>query len=192
MNKIERSEILGLGPYEEVRGRFRQRIIDLKRDRRITVGDRVTLVFENRDTLLFQIQEMLRTERISAERGIQAEIDVYNELIPGPGQLSATLFIEITDSARIRDDLHGLVGIDEHVALVLGDRRLPARFEEGRQTEDRLASVQYIRFDLDPAGTAGLANPELPAAIEIDHPRYPHRTEIPPRMRVSLVDDLRG
>jgi hypothetical protein len=190
MEKIQRSEILPLGAYEEIRERFRARVIALKRDRRITIGERVTLVFENRDTLLFQIQEMLRTERITAERGIQDEIDVYNGLLPAPGQLSATLFVEITDASRIREDLHGLVGIDEHVALVFGAYRLPARFEEGRQTAERLASVQYIHFDVSPAAAAALSDPSLPARIEIDHPRYAHGIDLPAPMRASLAADL--
>ena len=145
MKPIEQGEILDLASYEQIRERFRRRVVDLKKNRRVGVGDRVTLVFENRDTLLFQIQEMLRAERISAPRGVQAEIDVYNPLMPSAAELSATLFIEITDSARIREDLHGLVGIDEHVSLVVGDRRVPARFEPGRSTEERLAAVQDIR-----------------------------------------------
>ncbi|MBI2893778.1 MAG: DUF3501 family protein [Deltaproteobacteria bacterium] len=190
MRPIERGEILDLGAYEEVRDRHRKRIIALKRDRRIRVGDRVTIVFENRDTLVFQIQEMLRTERISSERGILGEIEVYSSLLPGPDELSATLFVEVTDPSRLAEDLHALVGIDEHVALVLGDRRLRARFEEGRQTADRLAAVQYIRLDVGADARALLADPAVPAALEIDHPRYRHRAELPAAMRASLLGDL--
>jgi len=191
MKKIDQSEILGLGAYEEIRDRFRARIIALKKDRRVSVGDRVTLVFENRDTLLFQIQEMLRAERITAEHAVQAEIDVYNPLLPDTGELSATLFVEITDSARIREDLHGLVGIDEHVALVIGDRHVPARFEPGRSTEERLASVQYIRFPVGPSARAALLDPATKVTLAIDHPRYTHEVALSPAMRQSLADDLR-
>jgi hypothetical protein len=190
MKKIEQRDILELGAYEEIRERFRARIIALKRDRRISVGDRVALVFENRDTLLFQIQEMLRSERITAEHAVQAEIDVYNPLLPDAGELSATLFVEITDSARIREDLHGLVGIDEHVALVIGSRRVPARFEPGRSTEERLASVQYIRFPVGADTRAELLDPATKVTLQIDHPRFGHQTELPPAMRRSLADDL--
>lgn len=190
MKKIEQSEILGLGAYEEVRDRFRARVIALKRDRRISVGDRVTLVFENRDTLLFQIQEMLRAERITTEPAVQAELDVYNPLMPDAGDLSATLFVEITDSARIREDLHGLVGIDEHVALVIGGREVPARFEPGRSTEERLASVQYIRFPVGAAARAELLDPATKVTLQIDHPRFSHRVELPTATRRSLADDL--
>lgn len=150
----------------------------------------MTLVFENRDTLLFQIQEMLRAERITAEHAVQSEIDVYNPLLPDAGELSATLFVEITDAARIREDLHGLVGLDEHVSLVLGERRCPARFEAGRSTAERLASVQYIRFPVDPGGRAALLDAASPARLEIDHPRYQHVVELDRAMRESLADDL--
>lgn len=190
MKKIEQSEILPLGAYEEIRDRFRRRIIELKKARRVSVGDRVTLVFENRDTLLFQIQEMLRAERITTERGVQAELDVYNPLLPDAGELSATLFVEITDSARIREDLHGLVGIDEHVALVLGDQRFPAHFEPGRSTEERLAAVQYIRFPVGDGARAALLDPKVAAALDLDHPRYRHRVELTQATRESLADDL--
>jgi hypothetical protein len=150
----------------------------------------VTLVFENRDTLLFQIQEMLRAERITSDRGIQGELDVYNPLLPEPGELSATLFVEITDAARIREDLHGLVGIDEHVALMIGGRHSPAVFEPGRSTEERLASVQYIRFAVGASARAELLDPAIGVALEIDHPRYPHRVELTRGTRESLADDL--
>jgi len=190
MKPIEQNEILGLGSYEQIRDRFRRRVIDLKKDRRIGVGDRVTLVFENRDTLLFQIQEMLRAERISSPRGVQAEIDVYNPLLPSADELSATLFVEITDAARIREDLHGLVGIDEHVSLALGDRAVRARFEPGRSTEERLASVQYIRFPVGGEARSLLLDASTPVALEIDHPRYQHRVELTAATRESLADDL--
>jgi hypothetical protein len=190
MKKIDSSEILDLGAYEQIRERFRRRIIDLKKDRRISVGDRVTLVFENRDTLLFQIQEMLRAERITAPHAVQAEIDVYNPLLPDAGELSATLFVEITESARIREDLHGLVGIDEHVAIRLGDRAVPARFEPGRSTEEKLASVQYIRFPVGAGARATLLDAATPVTLAIDHPRYQHEIPLPAPMRESLAHDL--
>ena len=190
MKKIDRSEILDLGPYEQVRDRFRRRIIELKKHRRVAVGDRVSLVFENHDTMLFQVQEMLRAERMTAERGIADEIALYNGLLPDPAELSATLFVEITDKDRIREDLHGLVGIDEHVALVLGGARIAARFEPGRSTEEKLSSVQYVRFSVPEPARRALGDDSQPAAIEVDHPRYRHRVELSPETRRSLLEDL--
>src|SRR5436309_9402446 len=115
MNKVTLDEIAGIERYEQVRPEFRRRIIEMKKHRRVSVGDRVTLVFENHDTMLFQIQEMLRAERITDMDRVRDELDVYNALIPDRGALSATLLIEITDAAEIRPALLRLIGIDEAV-----------------------------------------------------------------------------
>src|SRR5262245_30836963 len=117
MAKITIDELVGLERYEQVRDQFRQQIIALKRDRRVAVGDRITFVFENHDTMLFQTQEMLRAEHIVDLDRMREELAVYNELVPAPGELSATLLIEITDSQRIREDLIALIGIDQCVSL---------------------------------------------------------------------------
>src|SRR5215470_102520 len=95
MNKVSLDDIMGISAYEKIRENFRRGIIDLKQKRRVSVGDRVSLVFENRDTVIFQIQEMVRAERIVDLDKIREEIEVYNGLIPDPGELSATLFLEI-------------------------------------------------------------------------------------------------
>src|SRR4029450_1370249 len=95
-DKIARSEVLNFFEYEKVRAAMRERVIELKRRRRVTVGEHLSFVFENRDTVVFQIQEMCRVERITDDAKIQDELDVYNALLPGPRELSATLFIEIT------------------------------------------------------------------------------------------------
>ena len=100
MKKVERAELLGFAEYEPLREHFRQRVIASKRVRRVELGRHMSLVFENHDTVLLQIQEMLRTERISDERAIAHEIDTYNELIPPPGGLCATMFIEYDDPAQ--------------------------------------------------------------------------------------------
>ena len=104
MRAIERSEILGLGDYEMVRPHFRPRVIAEKKPRRVELGEHIAAVFENRDSVLLQIQEMLRTERITAEPAIVHEIATYNELIPAAGQLSVTMFVQIPDRA-LRDRL---------------------------------------------------------------------------------------
>src|SRR4051812_6549302 len=104
MRPIDRNEILAIGEYELIRDRFRSRVIEEKRPRRVRIGEHLTMIFENRDSVLLQIQEMLRTERITTESGILHEIETYNELIPGEGQLSVTLFVEIPDRA-LRDQM---------------------------------------------------------------------------------------
>ena len=120
MNKVTLTDIVGNAAYEKVRETSRQRIIELKRKDVFPVGDKVTLVFENRDTVIFQIQEMMRAEKISDLDKIREEIEVYNELIPAPGELSATLFLEIEDQTHLREDLLKFLGIDESVYLKVG------------------------------------------------------------------------
>src|SRR5262249_31331659 len=159
MKKIELEDVKNLYEYEKVRDAVRRDVIALKARRRIAVGDRLSLLFENRQTVLFQIQEMIRAERIVADDRVQEEIDVYNELIPGPGQLSATLMIEIEDRDRIKPELDRFMGIDsgQHVWLQIGrDFAIPGQFEAGHSKEDKLAAVHFVRFALPEAGRPAL------------------------------------
>ena len=191
-DKVKLEEVLGPDRYERIRDEMRGRIIALKKNRRVSVGDRITLVFENHDTMLFQIQEMVRAERIVDLDKIRDEIEVYNELVPNGGELSATLLIEITDSDRIRDDLVQLIGIDECVALRIGDRHeIAAQFEPGRSKEDKLSAVQYVRFAFDAEQKAAFLAEQMPACITIRHPNYEQTAEIRPAVRASLAEDLR-
>ena len=196
MRPLAREEIVPLAAYGGVRDAFRSAVIAHKRDRRVAVGPSVTLVFEDRETLRFQVQEMLWVERIAEPERVQHELDVYNELMPGVRELSATLFVEITEPGRIRAELDRLVGIDEHVALVLGrgagERALRARFDAKQMDEDRISAVQYIRFALDEAAVAAFAEPESHAALRISHPNYAHEAELQGAVRASLVAGLRS
>jgi hypothetical protein len=191
---LELAEIADLESYARLRDGYRRAVIAHKQGRRLAVGEQVTLVFEDRETLRFQVQEMLLVERISEPERVQHELDVYNELMPGPRELSATLFIEIEEQARIRPELDRLVGIDEHVALRLGEgagaRRIRARFDQSQLEEERISAVHYIRFPLDAAGVAQLADPKLGAAIEIDHPSYSRVAPLPEALRANLCAGL--
>ncbi|HEY3353731.1 MAG TPA: DUF3501 family protein [Polyangia bacterium] len=190
MRKLTLSDIKGPRLYAPIRDDFRRRIIEEKKHRRVTVGDRVTLVFENRHTMMFQVEEMLRVEEITDPRGIQHELDIYNPLIPGPNELSATLLIEITDQAHIRAVLDSLIGLDQHTALAIAGARIPAEFEPGHSEEDRIAAVQYVRFRLTPAQAQAMAPGGPPVALLVDHPRYEHRTTLPDDVRAALAQDL--
>jgi hypothetical protein len=190
VKKLALSDILPPRLYEPVRDDMRRRIMEIKRPRRISLGPIVTLVFENRATLIFQIQEMLRAEHIETQDKIQAEIDIYNDLIPEPAQLSATLFVEITEQADIRPLLERMVGIDEHITLCIGEHAVAAEFEPGRSEADRISSVQYIRFTLPPAAMTALRTPGTPLVLVSDHPRYDHRIELGEETRQSLAGDL--
>jgi Protein of unknown function (DUF3501) len=189
MNKVALADIVGNAAYEKVREKSRQRIIELKQRRRIAVGDKVTLVFENRDTVIFQIQEMMRAEKISDLDKVREEIEVYNELIPAPGELSATLFLEIEDQTHLRDELLKFLGIDEAVFLKVGSHSIHARFEEGHSREDKISAVQYVKFHLSEPAIEAFVKGEK-AELVIDHPNYQARALIEPNTRQSLAEDL--
>jgi hypothetical protein len=191
MKKVALDEIIGLARYEQMRAEFRRRIIAMKKHRRVAVGDRVTFVFENHDTMLFQIQEMLRAEQIVDLDHVRDELEVYNALIPNPGELSATMLIEITESDRIREELVSLIGIDEAVRLEIGSRiSIRGEFEAGRTKEDKLSAVQYVRFVLDNAARQAFLDGAELVRLVIDHPKYRHATVINGAVRESLAQDL--
>jgi len=194
MRPLTREDIAPLEVYPELRDAYRDAVIAYKRARRVPIGESVTLLFEDRETLRFQVHEMLWVERIAEPEKIQHELDVYNELMPGERELSATLFVEITDPEAIRPALDRLIGIDEHVSLELGedDDREPvrARFDPKQMEEDRISAVQYIRFALDEAQAKRFADPSVPAHLCIDHPNYQRREPIAPNARAGLARGL--
>jgi hypothetical protein len=140
--------------------------------------------------MIFQVCEMLRAEHIIEPAKIQHEIEVYNDLLPDEGQLAATLFVEVTDPTQIRSVLERMVGIDEHVALEIGDARVKARFEPGRSEADRISSVQYLRFELDEPARRALATGGTPLALGSDLAGYAHRVVLSEETRASLAADL--
>jgi len=194
--KLSLDDIKDLRAYEREREEFRARIIELKRRRRVAVGPVVTLVFENQDTIRFQIQEMARAERMLADADIQAELDVYNPLIPESGELSATLFIELTSQEQMREWLPKLVGIERSMVLRLGPgaeevRAQPEADHASQLTRDEItASVHYIRFSLTTDQVSAFE--AGPVVLGADHAAYPHGTELSEATRVSLLEDLRG
>jgi hypothetical protein len=186
---ITRRDIKGPALYGPIRDDFRNRVIALKRPRRVLIGDRVALVFENRHTLTLQIEEMCRAESLTRDDQIEAEIEVYNQLMPTETSLSATLFIELAPDADPHRALGELVGLDEHVVLHIGPHAVRAAFEPGRATGDRISAVQYTRYPLTGEARAALLTPGTPIAVEIDHPHYRHRTACPEDLRASLAGD---
>lgn len=190
MKPLVLDEIVDVDAYEPLREAYRARVQEAKRARRIGVGDRVTLVFENRETVRFQVQEMMRIERIRAPEKVQHELDVYNALVPGDAELSATMFIEITDTRQIRAELDLLLGIDACVFLEIGATRVRARFDESQLDEDRISAVHYLRFDVAGDAATRLADPAAAARLVIDHPRYRAAADLAPALRASLLADL--
>jgi hypothetical protein len=190
MRGVRREEILDLVAYEKIRPEFLEKTIALKRPRRVSVGDRLTFIFENRDTVLFQIQEMLRAERAVREEKIADEMHVYNELVPRANELSATLMIEIPEAQRIRAELDRLVGIDEHVFLDVGSETVRAAFDPKQFESDRISAVQYVRFPLGPTLATRFSDRNVAVRLRVDHPNYRNATEIRGDSRESLIGDL--
>ena len=198
MKPIERSELLGLAEYEKVREHFRGRIIAEKKARRVALGPNASCVFENRDTALMQIQEMLRTERITRPAAIDHEIETYNQLVPGDHELSATALIEIDEKADRETFLFEAKGLDRAFALIVDGARCHGKHDEARESPDRTTAVHYLKFPLQPAAESALrdvlAKKRKPADVTIElvveHPRYSAKTELPASLVQSLAEDL--
>ncbi|MEE8410407.1 MAG: DUF3501 family protein [Myxococcota bacterium] len=187
---ISVDDLKSIPEYEEQRVAVRRRIIALKKIRRLILGDRVSLVFDNRETLLFQIHEMMRAEGITDRDALQAECDVYNGLLPNGSELTAALFIELPPGSDVRGELKSFIGIDEHTALVLGDESIVAKSEEGYFAEERISTIQYIRFSLDGPQLERFRETSVAAAVVIDHPNYQARLTLSEETRRSLIEDL--
>ena len=193
MQKLEIKDIRPLSEYNAIRKEFRAGIIALKNQRRVLIGNHISVMFENRDTIRSQVQEMMRVEHIDNPAKIQEELDTYNPLIPGPNELSATLFIEITESDRIKETLDQFQELDNgrSVYLELGVDKIYGQFEEGHSKEDKLSAVHYVRFHLNPDQQTALHDPSIPAALIADHPHYQARTLLNMATRQELANDFR-
>ena len=192
-SKIELRDVLNFLEYEKVRDQIRRRVMELKRARRVSVGRHLSFLFENRDTVLFQIQEMCRAERITDDARIQDEIDVYGALLPRPGELSATMMIEIEDKDRIKPVLDRFMGIDtgQHVWMQVGKEfAVPGEFETGHSDEERgkLSAVHFVRFAFPDA--ARRAFRDSPVFLVLDHPAERARTELSAETKAALLEDL--
>lgn len=192
MKALTQADVLPIEDYEREREDFRSRIIRLKQRRRISLGPLITLVFENRETLRFQIQEMIRAERIVDPAKVQDELDVYNALLPVRDEISATLFIEITDEANMKEWLDRFMGLDHGrtVAIVAGDERAYGEFEGGHSHETKISAVHFVRFR--PSGTMKRAFADLlhPVRLTIDHNGYGADVPVPGTLREEWLADL--
>jgi Protein of unknown function (DUF3501) len=193
MTALTIEDLIPYEAYERERESFRRRIIALKARRRISVGDRITLVFENRETMQFQVQEMIRVERIVDRDKVQHELDVYNALLPADGELSATLFIEITGAEQIKNELDRFQGIDKNrvVALRVGSEVTYGEFEGGHSKEDKISAVHFVKFKASPGFIRALASSKTPASVAIDHPGYQRQAEVNPELREEWLSDLK-
>ena len=191
MRKLTFADIKDLREYEREREEFRRRIIDMKKRRRVQLGDLLTITFENTDTMRFQVQEMARIERMLTDEQIRQEVETYNQLIPDTGELSGTLFLEIDDKERLYEWLPKLVGIQRAVSIWLHDGSsvpsIPAH-EERLTREETTTTVHYLKFRFAPEQIEAFA--AGPARIVVDHLHYNAVVELADEQRAELLQDL--
>ena len=194
MNKLTQHDLISSDEYERQREAYRQTIINLKHRRRIGIGEKITMVFENRDTVRFQIQEMIRAERIVDQKKVQDELDVYNALLPGAGELSATLLIELTETETMKQWLDLFMGLDhgQKLGLRAGGEVVYGEFEGGHSHETKISAVHFVRFRPTPAMVTALADPAVRVALSVRHAGYGADTEVPWAMRQEWLSDLRA
>ena len=192
MKQLIQTDLLSIADYEHQREQFRSKIIALKQRRRISVGPLVTLIFENRETLRFQTQEMIRVEYILEPRKIQDELDVYNALMPESGELSATLLIEITEQERMKEWLDVFMGLDhgETVAIRAGSQQIFGEFEGGHSHETKISAVHFVRFRPTASMTAAFADLRQPVMLTVHHHEYHAEVPVPGSMREEWLSDL--
>jgi hypothetical protein len=192
MKPLRREELFSLEKYAEKRAEFREEVLQHKKHRRVDIGPNLTLYFEDRLTVQYQVQEMLRIERIFEAAGIQEELDAYNPLIPDGGNLKCTAMFEFEEVAERRRRLAELTGVENHVWLqVMGLEKVHAIANEDlvRSTEEKTSAVHFMRFELSPEMISALGGgAALTAGVE--HDLYRHQTDIKGPTRESLLRDL--
>lgn len=184
MRKVDRSEIVDFATYGDRREAIRKEILELKRPRRVHVGEYLTFLFENADTIRYQIQEIMRAERIVREADIQSEVATYNAILGDEGELGCVLLIEIDDKGERDRLLRAWRALPQHLYLQCADgSRVRPRYDEAQANEEKISSVQYLKF--------ALAD-RVPVALGSDHPQLTVETALSEEQRAALLADLRG
>ncbi len=184
MRPVKREELLDLSTYERSRAEIRPAVIGAKERRRVHVGGVLTLLFENTATIRYQVQEMIRAERMTREEDVRHELETYNELLGGPGELGVSLLIELPDPEERDRKLREWLALPAHLYLKLADgRKVRATYDPRQVGTDRLSSVQYLKFDV---------KGEPPVAAGCDLPALTAETPLTPDQREALAQDLRG
>ncbi len=195
MTQLTRDSLMTLEAYAKVRPDFRAKVMEHKKNRSVTLGGNLRLVFEDELTIRYQVQEMLRTERIFEEDDIQSELDAYNPLIPDGSNWKATMLMEYPDVEERRRMLARLIGVEDKVWVQAeGYARVYAIADEDleRETAEKTSSVHFLRFELDPAMVRALKGGAR-LAVGVDHPAYRVAIDaVDPAVRASLVGDLQG
>ena len=190
--KLERADLMTLERYAEERPSFRAKVIAHKALRRVALGPHVTLMFEDRLTIQYQIQEMLRVERIFDAAGIEEELDAYNPLIPDGQNLKATMLIEYPDVEERKAALARMPGVEHKVWLKIGDgERVFAIANEDldRSNDEKTAAVHFMRFEVSAAAIAELRNGAA-LTLGIDHPELPHEVTLSAEAAAALAADF--
>lgn len=191
--KLTLSDIADLRAYERERDQARSDVIAMKHLRRLALGTMITVMFENRETMRYQIQEMARVEKLISDEEIQTELDIYNSLIPEPGMLCATVFIELTSDEAMREWLPKLVGIESSLVFRLADgtqvrSRPEAQHAQQLTRAEMTSAVHYVEFEFTPAQIAVFALG--PTTLALDHTNYAEEIELLSSSRAELCRDL--
>ena len=193
VNHLTREDLFSLEKYSEIRNEFRSRVMEHKKDRRVAVGDHAALYFEDALTMQYQVQEMLRIEKIFDAKGIQEELDVYNSLIPDGSNWKATFMIEYEDEQERKQALSRLIGIEKQLWVQVADCEpvfAIANEDLERETEEKTSSVHFVRFELSPEMVKLALNGEK-IAMGIDHQAYKYRVDsVSKGVHQSLIKDL--
>src|SRR5690349_23978436 len=191
MKKLTPTDLWKLEDYARERIAFRAQVIAHKKTRTVHLGPHLTLIFEDRMTIQYQVQEMLRIERIFEAAAIDEELDAYNPLIPDGANLKATLLIEYDDVEMRKRELEKLRGIEDDIALAVGDERVLAVADEDldRSNETKASAVHFLRFELAPAMIADL-RAAAPLVLSVDHPHYSAKAVVDGAIRSALIADL--
>ncbi len=199
MSKLRLSDIEDFRAYEASRSQYLKFIIDLKKVRRVEIGPVVSMIFENRQTVRFQVQEMIRAEKILLDELVEKELEIYNPLIPEPGQLRATLFVELTTQDDMKYWLPKLVGIEESAKFIFRDKEkvigmvactVESAHEAQLTRQDVTSAVHYVNFDLDPGQVEMFEKFET--FVAIDHPSYSYELALHENTKAQLVCDLKN
>jgi len=183
---VERGEVVDYVTYEERRGALREAVMKAKALRRVHVGPHLTFLFENHDTVRYQVQEMMRAERMVKEADIVHEIETYNELLGGPGELGCSLLVELDDREERERKLTRWIALPKHLYVKRADgTRAYARYDERQVGDTRVSSVQYLKFEV---------GRQAPVAVGCDHadPELHHETTLTAEQRAALQADLEG
>lgn len=192
MQKLQREDLMTLERYAQERPSFRSRVIAHKKHRTVGIGPNITLIFEDRLTIQYQIQEMLRIERIFEAEAIEEELEAYNPLIPDGANLKATLMIEFPDATQRALELIRLKGIEDRVFARVGELApsfAVADEDLDRSDEHKTSAVHFLRFELSGAQIAALRG-GASLTLGVDDTRYPHATALSDAHRQSLIRDL--